>query len=141
MFSDRIAKLRKERGLTQKDLAAKLGVSVDSIRRWEQDKRLPDVDMLSKIAHALSTTVSYISGETDEVEAKYSDSPEIKTINTDIDSSMSFVKRGDFIGSGRVLFYHGDDGKQFVIPATAENQAWFREVMGNAISARAVTHS
>ena len=141
MFSDRVAKLRKERGLTQKDLATKLGVSVDSVRRWEQDKRSPDVDMLSRIAHALGTTVSYISGETDDVESKYSDNAEIKAINADIDSSMSFVKRGDFIGSGRVLFYHGDDGKQFVIPATAENQAWFREVMGSAIAGRAVAHA
>ena len=66
MFSDRIARLRKEKGLNQKQLAEKLGVSVDSVRRWEQGKRSPDVEMLRTLAQALSTTVSYISGETDD---------------------------------------------------------------------------
>lgn len=132
MFSERMTKLRKEKGLTQKDLAQILGVSIDSIRRWEQNKRSPDVDMLGKIAHALDTTVSYISGETDNPKPN-NDNEEIRAINADIDSSMAFIKKGDFIGSGRVLFYHGEDGKQFIMPATDQNQAWFREVMGNAI--------
>lgn len=140
MFSERLTRLRKDKGLTQKDLAKTLGVSVDSVRRWEQDKRSPDVDMLAKIARALDTTVSYISGETDNPKPT-ADNEEIRAINADINDSMAFIQRGDFIGSGKVLFYHGDDGKQFVIPATDQNQAWFREVMGNAISGRALVNA
>lgn len=143
MFSERITKLRKERGLTQKDFAEKLGVSIDSVRRWEQGKRSPDVEILSNIARVLSTTVSYISGETDNPDRPQDDSNGTlpHAIKEKIDNDMSFIKRGDFIGNGRVLFYHGDDGKQFVIPATEQNQEWFREVMGNAISGRTLTHA
>ena len=111
MFSERITKLRKERGLTQKDFAEKLGVSIDSVRRWEQGKRSPDVEMLSNITRVLNTTVSYISGETDNPDRAQDDGNGTlpHAIKEKIDNDMSFIKRGDFIGNGKVLFYHGDD--------------------------------
>lgn len=133
MFSDMIARLRKEKGLNQKEFAKKLGVSVDSVRRWEQGKRSPDVEKLSDIAKVLGTTVSYILGETENPERENSEETFSKTIKNTIDNDMSFIKKGDFIGSGRVLFYHGDDGRQFIIPATDQNQAWFRELIGKTI--------
>ena len=143
MFSERITRLRKEKGLRQKDLANELGVSIDSVRRWEQGKRSPDVEILNNLARVLDTTVSYISGETDNPERPHNDNegtlPQL--IKEKIDRDMSFIKKGDFIGNGRVLFYNGDDGKQFVIPATEQNQAWFREIMGNAIAGHAVAHT
>lgn len=135
MFSDRLAKLRKERGLTQKDLAERLDVSVDSVRRWEQEKRSPDVGMLNKIARALETTVSYISGETEDATPK---PDEIRALKDEMDSATSFIRRGDIIGSGKFLFYNMGNGESFLMPATNENQAWFREVMGNAIARRAM---
>lgn len=135
MFSDRLAKLRKERGLTQKDLAERLDVSVDSVRRWEQEKRSPDVGMLNKIARALETTVSYISGETEDATPK---PDEIHALKDEMDSATSFIRRGDIIGSGKFLFYNMGNGESFLMPATNENQAWFREVMGNAIARRAM---
>ena len=127
MFSDRIARLRKEKGLNQKDLAEKLKVSIDSVRRWEQGKRSPDIEILNKIAEVLDTTVSYISGETDN--------PQRNSIDplTEINNKLSIVKKGDLIGEGKFLFYLGEDGKQFVMPATPENEAWFRDIVGKAI--------
>ena len=80
MFSDRISMLRKERGFTQKALATKLGVSIDSVRRWEQNKRSPDLDILSKLAKALETTVSYITGETDNPAILVANSEDTKII-------------------------------------------------------------
>ena len=43
--------------------------------------------------------------------------------------------------SGRVIYYEDDKGTSFMMPATEQNQEWFREVMGNAISGRTVTHT
>ena len=126
MFSDRIARLRKEKGLSQKDLAEQLGVSIDSVRRWEQGKRSPDVEMLNKIAEKLDTTVSYISGETENPQ---------RSIDplTSISNKLSIIKKGDLIGEGKFLFYLGEDGKQFAMPATPENEEWFRDIVGKAI--------
>ena len=135
MFSDRIARLRKDKGLNQKDFAEELGVSVDSVRRWEQGKRSPDIDILGKIAQVLNTTVSYISGETDNPERQNNGNEKLfLSLQEGIDNQLSFIRKGDFIGNGQVLFYHGNNGTQFVIPATDENQSWFREVMSKAIA-------
>ena len=45
-----ITELRKEKNLTQKDLATELKVSDKAISRWETGKGFPDIDSL----HALS---------------------------------------------------------------------------------------
>ena len=66
MISKRIAMARKGKGWIQTQLAEVLGVSVDTVRRWEQGKRTPDTDMLQKLAQALDTTTGYLLGETDD---------------------------------------------------------------------------
>lgn len=66
MISKRIAMARKQKGWIQTQLAEALGVSVDTVRRWEQEKRIPDTNMLQKLAQALDTTTAYLLGETDD---------------------------------------------------------------------------
>ena len=52
-----IAELRKKKGLTQKQLAAVLGVTEKAVSRWENEYGLPDVSLLPKIAAAFDVTV------------------------------------------------------------------------------------
>lgn len=52
-----IAELRKKKGLTQKQLAAVLGVTDKAVSRWENGYGLPDVSLLPKIAAAFDVTV------------------------------------------------------------------------------------
>ena len=52
-----IAELRKKKGLTQKQLAAVLGVTDKAVSRWENGNGLPDVSLLPKIAAAFDVTV------------------------------------------------------------------------------------
>ena len=52
-----IAELRKKKGLTQKQLAAFLGVTDKAVSRWENGYGLPDVSLLPKIAAAFDVTV------------------------------------------------------------------------------------
>lgn len=49
----RIGRLRREKGLTQAALAARLGVSPKAVSKWENDKGLPDVSLLAPLAAAL----------------------------------------------------------------------------------------
>ena len=56
-ISSRIRDLRKRRGLNQFELSEEVGVSVDSIRRWESNKQFPRADELSKLASVLQVTV------------------------------------------------------------------------------------
>ena len=48
-----IADLRKEQGLTQKQLAERLGVSNRSISRWENGNTLPDYSLMQALTAAV----------------------------------------------------------------------------------------
>ena len=50
-------------GLTQKELAEKLGVSAVSIHKWELGKSFPRVKRLHTVADALNTTVAELIEE------------------------------------------------------------------------------
>lgn len=56
-FSRNLRKFRLSKGLTQEQLAQKLGVSVQSISRWECGNTLPDVLLLPEIARTYHVTV------------------------------------------------------------------------------------
>ena len=60
---DRIRGLRKEIGLTQEELAAKIGVSRMTVISWEKGKFEPGRDNTKDLALALGTTSSFLMGE------------------------------------------------------------------------------
>ena len=63
MLNKRIKQLRIERGLSQVDLAEKLGVSKQSISNWENDNIQPSIEMLLKISRIFSVSTDYLLGE------------------------------------------------------------------------------
>ncbi len=65
-----IALLRKEKKLTQEQLAERLGVSNRSVSRWENGRSMPDFSLLWDIAGELDVTVSeLLNGKRMEKEA------------------------------------------------------------------------
>ena len=52
-----IAQMRKERGLTQRELAEQLHVSDRAVSKWERGAGFPDVSMLVPLAEALGLSV------------------------------------------------------------------------------------
>lgn len=54
----RIKAARKAAGMTQAELAAKLGISFQSVAQWENDLRNPKYETLQKIASALGVSVA-----------------------------------------------------------------------------------
>lgn len=53
----RIASLRKDKGLTQEELAEKLGISGQAVSKWENDQNYPDISILPQLARLLGVTV------------------------------------------------------------------------------------
>ena len=53
----RIAHLRKEKGLTQEELAQHMGISPQAVSKWENDQTCPDISALPKLARLLGVTV------------------------------------------------------------------------------------
>ena len=63
-----IRTLRKEKNMTQQELADKLGVSDKAVSKWERGDGCPDVGILPTLAQALGTDVdSLLKGELKEV--------------------------------------------------------------------------
>lgn len=65
MLGERLAELRKLNGDTQQDLADKLGLSVWSVRAWEQGKSFPFSNVLLAICKLYGTSADYLLGLTD----------------------------------------------------------------------------
>ena len=69
-----IAQVRKENGLTQKQLAERIGVTNATISKWETAKGFPDISLIEPLAEALDISVSeIIAGERLESNPKTDD--------------------------------------------------------------------
>lgn len=66
-FSERLKDLRKQAGLTQVDVAERLGISQPAYASWERGVKKPTQDNLVKIAQILSVSVDYLLGNSEEV--------------------------------------------------------------------------
>lgn len=64
MLYENLKAIRKSKGLSQEELAAKLNVVRQTVSKWEQGVSVPDSDMLIAISEALETPVSVLLGET-----------------------------------------------------------------------------
>lgn len=60
-----IAKLRRERGMTQEALAEVIGVSAQTISKWENSTTWPDVSLLPVIADVFGVTIDALYGRAD----------------------------------------------------------------------------
>ena len=61
-IGQRIAQLRKERGLTQQELAERTGMQQGNIARIEAGKYSARFDTLQTIAEAMGLTVDFVAG-------------------------------------------------------------------------------
>ena len=67
-IGSRIARCRKDMGLTQEELAVKLGVSSQAVSKWENDISCPDISLLPQLCRTLGTTIDeLLTGENNEV--------------------------------------------------------------------------
>lgn len=60
MLGKRIAELRNKMGLSQYELADRLGFSRGKLANYEQGQRQPDYDTLQKIADFFDVTIDYL---------------------------------------------------------------------------------
>lgn len=65
MLAERLRKLRKEKRLTQEDVANRIGVARTTYAMYEQERREPDSLTLQKIADFFEVSTDYLLGRTD----------------------------------------------------------------------------
>ena len=56
-FGDKLIALRKKKGLSQEELAEKLGVSRQSVSKWESNNTYPETDKIVQICNIFECTM------------------------------------------------------------------------------------
>lgn len=64
MFSENLKAFRKQKGLSQEELAERLHVVRQTVSKWERGQSVPDAELLIRIAEIFETSVSTLLGDT-----------------------------------------------------------------------------
>lgn len=65
-FSTRLHELRQEKNLTQKELAAYVGLSANSICEWEKGRCQPGIEQLIALSSLFECSIDYLVGTADD---------------------------------------------------------------------------
>lgn len=60
IFADKLIALRKKSGWSQEELAEKLGVTRQSVSKWEGAQSVPDIDKILQLSHLFGVTTDYL---------------------------------------------------------------------------------
>lgn len=73
-IADRIQHLRKSKGISQEELADKIGVSRQAVSKWESEQSVPDIEKIVLLSEYFETTTDFLLRgiePTQESEKKY----------------------------------------------------------------------
>ncbi len=87
MLGDNLKQLRREQNLTQEQLASLLGVSYQSVSRWENNLCYPDIELLPVIADFFKITVDKLLGINEQLEKQ--------TVEACLAEFQHAISRGD----------------------------------------------
>lgn len=65
IFTSRLKEVRQEKGWTQKQLAAAINTTDDSIYSWEKGRSQPSIELLHKLCRVLEVSSDYLIGLSD----------------------------------------------------------------------------
>lgn len=72
-FGTRLARFRRERGLTQDSIADRLNISAQAVSKWENDLTSPDIDTLLKLSEILDVSLDVLMGRVKKDAVVYAD--------------------------------------------------------------------
>jgi len=100
-FNEKLQALRKEKGLTQEELAEKLDVSRQAVSKWEAGQAMPEIDKLIELADIYDVSLDLLlTGK--EFEEKHGDPPKIQVVHVKPKVSLRVVLGSVFLGLGAV---------------------------------------
>ena len=104
-FKDMLKYLRNREGLSQSELADKLGLGKSTISMYEVGKREPDFETLESIADLFNVDMNFLLGKKDS-ENEFSLTPkDERDIKKDLDSIMEKIEAGE----DSPLYYNGEE--------------------------------
>ena len=104
-FKDMLKYLRNREGLSQAELAQKIGLGASTISMYEVGKREPDFETLETIADFFNVDMNFLLGKIGS-ENRISLTPkDERDIKKDLDSIMEKIETGE----DSPLYYNGDE--------------------------------
>ena len=77
-FPEALFELRRDRGLSQEDLASQIGVSRQAVSKWETGEAMPDLNKLLLLADALEVSLDRLCGKEESLTEPLSTAPTAK---------------------------------------------------------------
>ena len=94
-ISQNIKKLRQSRSLTQEELAERLGVSYQSVSRWETGLSYPDIELIPEIAAFFEVSTDVLMG-VEKATAEQNLASDLKKVRMDVfdtkEERLAFLK-------------------------------------------------
>ena len=76
-FGARLQQLRKQKGMTQEDLAHRVGVTGQAVSKWETDQSYPDITLITTLATILEADIHFLFGKKESTPASTHDFPKV----------------------------------------------------------------
>ena len=131
-IGDRIKLKRKELGLTQAELGAKINVTDRAVSKWEQNEGNPDMSIIASLANVLNVSLDYLilGKEDDPITLDDMDAEKRLTLLIKRDDAENFKKYSYHTSAhlfGReqdmsMCFHHGMNKR--VVVTTLNSQTW-----------------
>ena len=96
IFADKLIELRKKSGMSQEELAEKLGVSRQSVSKWEGAQSTPDLNRILELSKIFGVTTDYLlkdemEANTETAEKSISDETEPPLRRVSMEDANSFL--------------------------------------------------
>lgn len=102
----KIAQLRKQKGLTQRELAVALHVTDKAVSKWERGLNYPDIALLEPLAEVLEVTVTELLQARDQPRDQSMSMGEVEKLVTGSLALADGEKQKDLAGRSRRLFLY-----------------------------------
>lgn len=83
-FGQRFLRLRKEKGLTQDDIALKVNISPQAVSKWENEISMPDISILGDLADILGVSLDELLGRSQPCTVKLAEEKDINKMSLKI---------------------------------------------------------
>lgn len=93
-----IAECRKQKNMTQQELAEKLGVSDRTVGNWENGRNMPDLSLFKPLCNELNISLNDLMSGEKVKEREYQEKLEENTINIIDYTNKKIENRNNFIG-------------------------------------------
>lgn len=106
-IGNNIAFLRKQKGITQEELANELGVSAQAVSKWENNSSCPDVSLLTSIADYFGVTVDALlrAEENSIIDDVVNENTESYKVNKNKKINIRIIQQNGKENNVKVPFY------------------------------------